>query len=177
MNENGSMELQTLVRSITGLSCWYVSCGGVTLPTFQLALGNKVPREKPLNNSAHPEEFRRFKGEANLLVWCSWRLDGADGPLTSSDDTPTNIKNQLNQLIDARVESVDVAAPAWDLTVRFANGLQLHAFCDHVPGDPSFDGNWEMWRGDVAVVVGPGVRYVIEARGQPVVAPTAPAQN
>jgi len=176
MNDNGLTELQALVRSITGLSCWYVSCGGVTAPTFRLALGNKVPRERPLNNPAHSEEFRRFEGEANLLVWCSWRLDGADGPLTSSDDVPANIENQLNKLIGACVESVAVAAPAWDLTVRFANGLQLRMFCDHVPGEPSFDGNWEMWRADVAVAVGPGARYVIEARGEPV-GPAVPVQS
>jgi hypothetical protein len=72
-----------MVDSLRELPCWYVSCGGAVGPSFQLALGNRVLRNRPLKNSAHPDEFRRFEGEANLLVWCSWRLDGSEGPRTS----------------------------------------------------------------------------------------------
>ncbi len=174
MSHNGQ-ELNALVGSLRGLRCWYVSCGGCTLPTFQLALGEKVPRDAPLRNDKHSEEFRNFEGEANLLVWCSWRLDGADRPVTSSDDTGEAIVRELNGLLNAHVESILLTPPAWDLTVRFSNGLDLRVFCDHVPGDPSFDGNWELWRRDVSVVAGPGERLDIESREQSEVGkPAAP---
>jgi hypothetical protein len=164
MDNNHSQGVSALVHSIEGLRCWYVSCGGCTLPTFKLALGAKVPRQRPLKNPAQSEEFRQFEGEASLLVWCSWRLDSADAPLTSSDDEPAGIETHLQRLVGICVESVRLAAPAWDLTVSFANGLVLHVFCDHVPGAPSFDGNWELWRKEVALIVGPGVRVVTQAR-------------
>ncbi len=168
MDKNGHQDLSTLVSSIQGLRCWYVSCGGAAGPTFQLALGNKVPRRTLLKNAAHPEEYRRFEGEANLLVWCDWRLDGADSPLTSSDDSPANISSQLGKLVGTIIESVAVVAPAWDLTIRFSGNLTLRVFCDHVPGDPSFDGNWELWRQEIAVLVGPGARSIVEVRSEPV---------
>jgi hypothetical protein len=156
MNPNGPPELGTLVGSLQGLRCWYVSCGGNVGSTFQLALGEKVP--------AHSEEYRAFEGEANLLVWCAWRLDGPGRPLASWDDGDAAVKDGLLKLVGTRVESVELTPPAWDLTVRFSGGLHLRIFCDHVPGDPSFDGNWELWLRHVAVLVGPGERCLIEPR-------------
>lgn len=164
MDQKNRQELQTLAGSLRGLRCWYVSCGGCTIPTFQLALGGKIPRQAPLRNSAHPEEYRNYEGEANLLVWCTWRLDGADRPVTSSDDSADAIERGLTGLLGCDVEDAQVTPPAWDLTVRFSGGLQLRVFGDHVPGDQSFDGNWELWLRQVAVLVGPGDRCVIEPR-------------
>jgi hypothetical protein len=168
MENNNYQNLSTQISSLEGLACWYVSCGGAAGSSFQLALGAKVAREAPLTNPAHSEEYRRFEGEANLLVWCTWRLDGPDGPLTSSDDTTANIVTQLQKLVGATIESMTLVPPAWDLTIGFANGLMLRVFCDHVPGDPSFDGNWELSRQGVAVYVGPGARYDIEERSESV---------
>ncbi len=175
MNQNGSHELGALIDSLKGLRCWYVSCGGRTLPTFQLALGDKVRRQVPLRNPGHPEEYRNYEGEANLLVWYTWRLDGANRPVTSSDDTADGIERGLMSLVNTQVESVQVITPAWDLAVRFSNGHELRVFCDHVPGDPSFDGNWYLWLRQVMVIAGPGARLVIEPRkeadvGKPAVA-------
>ena len=87
MNEAIHGQLLTALRDLRGLPCWHVSVGGSTLPTFQLALGAKIPRAIPLQNPMQPAEYRDNDGEANLLVWCSWRLDAPDRPLTSSDDS------------------------------------------------------------------------------------------
>ncbi|MBY0526657.1 MAG: hypothetical protein K2R98_24890 [Gemmataceae bacterium] len=119
-------------------------------------------------NRTQSEEFRQFEGEANLLVWCSWRLDGMNGPLTSSDDVPDAIVRELSKLIGSTTESVSVTPPAWDLDIRFSNGLTLRVFCDHVPGEPSLDGNWDLWRQGLAAFVGPGARYRIEVQAEPV---------
>jgi hypothetical protein len=166
MRTNGQPELDQRMDSLRGLRCWYVSSGGAAGSTFELALGNKVPRPVLLKNPTVTEEFRHFEGEANLLVWCAWRLDGVDAPLTSWDDTPANVQTHLGHLVGAAVEAVTIVPPAWELTIRFSGNLTLRVFCDHVPPEPSFDGNWELWRSDVALLVGPGARYVVEARAE-----------
>src|SRR5258708_1968370 len=87
MNKNIPEELASLLPSLKGIECRYVSCGGAAGSTFQLSFGGKVRRPVPLKNVGHSEEFRQFEGEVGLLVWCAWRLDAPDGPLTSWDDT------------------------------------------------------------------------------------------
>lgn len=164
MNKNIPEELARLIPSLKGLECWYVSCGGAAGSTFQLSLGGKVRRPVPLKNPAHSEEFRQFEGEAGLYVWCAWRLDGSDGPLTSWDDTEESIEAGLAQLIGSRIDSVEVVPPAWDMNLKFSNSLWLHVFCDHVPGDPSFEGNWDLRTQNVSIAVGPGTEYTTELR-------------
>jgi hypothetical protein len=164
MSQENFHQLSNLVYSIRTLRCWHVGCGGAAGPTFSLALGERVPRAVPLMNPAEPESFRQFEGEANLYVWCSWRLDDPDRPLTSSDDTTPSIEQGLTQLLESTVTAVQLAPPAWDLRIHFSNGLRLQLFCDHVPGDPSFDGNWDLQVRDKAVSVGPGEHYCIEAK-------------
>jgi hypothetical protein len=166
MNRAVPAGLSQLLESLRGLRCWYVSCGGAAGPTFQLALGEKVPRTTPLKNPTHPEEYRRYEGKANLLVWCTWRLDSPDRPLTSSDDSEKSLVGELGKLVGAAVESATVQAPAWDLDVGFSGGLRLRVFCDHVPGDPSFDGNWELWGREAVALVGPGASCTVEDRGK-----------
>jgi hypothetical protein len=166
MDNNHPQDVSTLVQSIRGLPCWSVSCGGCTLPTFQLALGDKVRRPGPLKNPAQSEEYRQFEGEANLLVWCTWRLDAAEGPLTSSDDDEAGITTHLGRLSGATVEAVAVTSPALDLTISFSGSLTLRVFCDHVPGAPSFDGNWDLWLKGVGVFVGPGARSETKPRAE-----------
>lgn len=169
--QTGSHDPRSLVRSLVGLRCWYVSCGGAAGPTFQLAFGEKIPRREALKNPAHSELYRYYEGEANLLVWCTWRLDGSQGPLTSSDDTDDAINRNLGRLRDTDVRSVSVTSSSWDLRISFKNRLRLLVFCDHVPGEPSFDGNWELWLRHLALYVGPGNRWQVEERHPPVTAP------
>jgi hypothetical protein len=164
MHHHVAEELGKLVASLKGLECWYVSCGGAAASTFQLALGKKLRRARPLKNTAHPEEFRQFEGEAGLYVWCAWRLDGVDSPLTSWDDTQESMQAGLTKLTGARISAVVSIPPAWDLNIEFSNALCLRIFCDHVPGDPSFDGNWDLTRGDKAIAVGPGAKFRIDER-------------
>jgi len=144
--------------------CWYVSCGGVALTTFELALGEKVPRSFVIPNEAHSEDFRNYEGEANLLVWCSWRLDGPDAPLTSWDDTVENVERVLEGLVGRSIVNARVDLPGWDLHLDFTGGLRLHVFCDHVPGDPSFDGNWTLSLTNKMIAIGVGSKCEVEAR-------------
>ncbi|MBV9123746.1 MAG: hypothetical protein JO112_10350, partial [Planctomycetes bacterium] len=121
-----------------------MSSGGGAGSTFQLALGGKVRRPLPLKNPAHAEDFRQFEGEVSLFVWCAWRLDALDRPVTSWDDTEESVAAGLEQLVGSRIDTIEVVPPAWDMTLKFSNSLWLRVFCDHVPGEPSFDGNWDL---------------------------------
>jgi len=157
-------ELGKLMSALKGLTCWDVSYGGAAGSTFQLALGEKVHLLLPPETTKHSDTIPRFEGEASILVWCAWRLDTPDDTLTSWDDTNESIEAGLTRLIGARLESVEVFPPAWDMNIEFSNRLYLHVFCDHVPGDPSFDGNWDVRIKNTIITAGPGARYVVEER-------------
>lgn len=163
--KNGKQTLAKQIHDLlVGKRCWYVSCGGAAASTFELALGEKKPREHPLANVKHEEEFRNFEGEANLLVWCTWRLDNANGPVSSSDDAVEHIQAELVRLRGAAIADVKVELPGWDLQIAFVNDLTLRIFCDHLPGDPSFDGNWELWLPDKTITIDVGSVCQVEER-------------
>jgi hypothetical protein len=164
MNTAVPSELSKAILSLPGLACWYVSCGGAAGSTFELSFGQEVRRRFPLKNSAHSAEFRQFEGEVSLLVWCAWRLDSPDTCLTSWDDTNDSVERELTKLVGARVRSIDLVGPCWDINLMFSNSLCLRVFCDHVPGEPSFDGNWDLTTQEVLIAIGPGTNYTIEDR-------------
>jgi hypothetical protein len=150
-----------MVTSLVGLKCWYVNAGGSAGSSFSLTLGNKIRRGKPLRNPDVSEEYRLYDGEASLLVWCSWRLDGPDEAITSSDEDTEVLADKLQVLVGRTMTEATVSGRACDLDVVFGD-LALHVFCDHVPGNPSFDGNWQLHYGQRIVAPGPGYRVVWE---------------
>lgn len=150
---------------LIGMPCWYVACGGKHVgSTFSLALGGKILRQAPLMNPSHPEDYRKYEGEANLVVWCTWRLDGPDAPETSSDDTDAAIQSVLQRLTGSRIVDVIIERPAWDLRILFSPFHRLQVFCDHVPGEPSCDGNWELHMKEQSFYFGPGTAMEVEQR-------------
>lgn len=157
-------QVDRTASALCAKKCWYTSCGGSAGSTFQLALGEKVPRSAKVANEAHSEEYRRFEGEVSLLVWCTWRLDSAERPVSSSDDTSENIERALNTLVGRTVLDVRIDRPGWDLHLTFSDGYVLRVFCDHVPGDPSFDGNWELFLQTEIISVGVGSKWTVEPR-------------
>jgi|GEM_PF-4021490 hypothetical protein len=42
------------------------------------------------------------------------------------------------------------------------HGLECWQVSDHVPGDPSFDGNGDLWIGNTVITFGPGAKFEIE---------------
>lgn len=153
-----------VIQALVGKRCWYASCGGAAGPTFQLAFGKKVRRREEVNNDAHSDEYQQFEGESNLLVWCSWRLDDPARPITSSDDSDGPLREGLSRLVNATVADVRIEMPGWDLRLAFANDLTLRVFCDHVAGDPSFDGNWELWQQQRVISIGASSVCEVEPR-------------
>ncbi|MGO8745236.1 MAG: hypothetical protein ACLQNE_04530 [Thermoguttaceae bacterium] len=166
------MELyQEVISAVRGKKCWHVGCGGAVGTTFQLAIGEKVRRETslsvlkmPFHVDYAPRDIDEYEGEIVLLVWCTWRLDDANAPVSSSDDTLEHVVDALKTLTDRDILHVAVDLPAWDLHLVFSGGLKLHVFCDHMPGDPSFRDNWEMALRDKHIVIGLGARIEVQPR-------------
>jgi len=87
-----------------------------------------------------------------------------DAPVASSDDTEQNIVMGLAALVNSKVVDVLVEHPAWDFRLLFSPFLQLRIFCDHVPGEPSFDGDWEIHTANDSYYFGPGTTMGLESR-------------
>lgn len=152
-------KFELLVKdSLTNKKCWYVSCGAVG-STFRLALGKKILRKSPLSNKFHPIEFRTYEGEAELLVWCAWRLDKGARTITSGDDKIESIIKRLHALTGKKVIDIEIHRPGWDLNIKFSSNYSLKIFCDFVPGDPSFQDNWVLSIPQKLLHVGPGQNY------------------
>ncbi|WP_438006555.1 RHS repeat-associated core domain-containing protein [Sorangium sp. So ce321] len=149
------------LNAVVGQRCWHVGAGGLVGSSFSLALGARVPRERPLRNAAECEDIRLFQGEFRFLVWCSWRLDGDVSPVSSSDREAEDIARSLEALRSQTLVGATCHAPAWDLCLVFSAGLRLSVFCDHLPGDASIEQNWELWCGNEALLIGPGYSWRI----------------
>lgn len=156
-------DLQIALAQMVGKDCWRLSAGGIG-STFQLFMGKKVPERMPMPHLKKPFRYpgnvtrldRSFVGEANLLIWCTWRLDSETEPVASSDQDGNVIESALAVLVGQKVESVEVEPPAWDLGIAFSNRMRLRVFCDHIPPNPSYSHNWFLSVGDDLFYTGPG---------------------
>jgi hypothetical protein len=158
-------DLKRYLSYIVNLECWYVNAGSGVGSSFSISLGKKVPRKFPLKNPKQSEEYRKYEGEAKLLIWCSWRLDSKIAPIASSDEGSTVIESSLKILIGKKILAVEVFEPALDLCIACSEDLQLHVLCDHIPGNPSFDGNWDIKVRDTLISAGPGFKLEKEICG------------
>lgn len=148
--------LEAALDELVDQTCWHVSAGGVTWPSFMLALGKKIPRSIPLKNEAQPLVFRENDPSVSLLIWCSWRLELASGMLGSSDGGPAS-ESLLGQLTGKTVRIVERSEPAHDLTVLFDDLTRLKIFSDHVDSEEcSFEQNWELTTPNYEISAGPG---------------------
>lgn len=146
------------IKELVGQNCWYVSAGGATAPSFTLVLGEKVLRERALRNLAHPLEFRTNRGSVELLVWCSWRLQSTTQVFASSDQGEFGLQ-VLKNVEGTTILETNCYPPAWDLSIRFSNGLELSIFCDHIEPNCSISQNWEFSGPRGYVATGPGTSW------------------
>src|SRR5262245_31207755 len=130
----------------------------MTGSSFNLQFGGKRP--KPYVTSLGPQgDDRNFHGQLCLLVWCTWRLDSTGAPLASSDQEGELTAHELEVLVGETIQGVELFEPGLDLQIQFSNNLKLRVFSDHLPGNPSFDGNWQIRVGDKSLGVGPGYNW------------------
>ena len=152
--------------------CWYVGTGGAAGSSFSLSLGEKVPRDPREGEfrlrkrlSKRPvQEFDYFEAEAKSIIWCTWRLDGPSAPLSSSDDVEATRTKALKELVGSHITAVSVDTFSWDVSIHFDTGKTLRVFCDHVPGDPSIETNWEVFGRTHYYGFGPGADFEYRER-------------
>lgn len=161
-----SPEVVNALRRLEGQVCWNVSAGGAAASSFSLALGDRIPRKRELRNPEASDEYRRFEGAHTFLVWCSWRLDGPDDSLVSSDNSTERITSTLRSSLEGlRPLRTTVRTRAHDVELEFERGLTLHVFCDRAQGDASSGDNWQLESPDGIIAVGPGFLINRESRG------------
>lgn len=162
---NAEERIRQAVTKLQDLACWHVGTGGAVGTSFTLDLGERVIRAEALTNPAVSEEFRRYQGEHILMVWCSWRLDGPQDALASSDSSCETASETLqHQLTNRKFLRMNVSSRTLDALLEFDGDLQLRIFCDRFAGDGWSGMNWQLETGQNIIVVGPGYRSSIEAR-------------
>ena len=142
MNTDSQAVAREALLSLTHMPCWYVSSGEGVCASFKLALGGKVKRDVEIKNLKHSELYRTFKGEVNLLVWCSWRLERGPDILCTSKYTHEDIDVALAQLVGLDIVGVTEMSPMWDFRMSFSDKTSICIFCDN--GDDDCDRNWTL---------------------------------
>lgn len=136
-----------VMSRMLGLPCWYVAAGGCTGSTFQLYLGKKIPRIKPVANDMLPDDPRVNFGEYGLMVHCPWRLDAIAGPITGWLDPCDNdgpMVSGLNSMVGQNVRQIKILEPAWDIELAFTGDLTLKVFCDATEASDK-SSNWYLF--------------------------------
>lgn len=152
------------VQTLIGKKCWSVGYGELLACSIGLDFGARLRRLHPLRNTACSPEKREYDSEVGLILWCPWRLDGKTTPLASSDQHCDVFGKVLDELIGKTVIAAQAWPPAWDMRVRFDGDIELCVFCEYIPGDPSFDGNWDLAVRELIVSVGPGYKWELSDR-------------
>ena len=97
-----------------------------------------------LGPKTHGETPDRAKAEKNMMVWCAWRVDQPSGPVAGVEECGEEIQERLLQWVQgARIDSVVIARPGWDVQIRLDNGGCLRLFCDVVGRSPVLSVNWQ----------------------------------
>lgn len=120
-------------ENLISKKCNSIIAGTGTGSVVKLGFGQKNPREIPLKNTELSKEQRLFCYEFELLVFCCWRvsLNGKTvGGWRDAIDDIDKMKETLNRMLDADVESINLCENSGDLAISFRNGLTLDLFCD-----------------------------------------------
>jgi hypothetical protein len=156
-----------ITEFIKGRKCWYAFCTG---SAFQMAFGQKLRRDRELKNQHHPLVYRQFEGESGLVVWCTWRIEGSQGPIASSESKERLCIDSIPKAIGRTVLAVEIG-PGWNLRIEFSGGLVLTVFPDNVGPSHIIDSNWELWRPEDGYFIGTDLKCEVTGRDYPPLLP------
>lgn len=131
-------ELREVLQSLVGKPCWDFAAGAGTGSHVSFDFGRKLRRADPLRNPLVTDTVRRYTGEIDLFVTCSWRLDSETEVLCGAEDDNTEegpMQHGLRQLLGRRVRAVQLREPGLDLVLELEGGLTFRVFCDEVNAD------------------------------------------
>jgi hypothetical protein len=143
---NDTFPVDRLKSALLNKTCWCTVAGEGVGSIFQLYLGGKIPRQKPKTNKMLRDDARWNDAEYSLMVWCAWRLDGSQKPITGwlePNDNAGPLVSGLVQLEGETVVDVRVHSPAWDLALEFSGQKTLQVFCDATRGTQRTE-NWSL---------------------------------
>lgn len=124
LKEKFKEDLQRLV----GKECWGIIEGTGSFIHFQF--GEKIPLDTPIGNDYLSDELNNFEGEFTIFVQCVWRVDSSTKVLFGAWNEHETVHQEINQIIDQTVKTIECFDPAFDLKIIFSNDLQLKIFCD-----------------------------------------------
>jgi len=126
-------ELRSAMWQFQGSRCWNV-CTCECAQSLRLSFGKAV-ESRVYNQSLK----KRYDGQYELFVLCSWRLDSPDSRICGAGCDHDKIKQTASCLIGDTFESIEIIPPFCDATVHFRSGKKLRIFCDYFDKDGS---NW-----------------------------------
>ncbi len=148
---------KSILDKLVGEKCWSYMANVNTGSCVSIGIGRKVLREKPLRNPRISKEERLYKGEFDLYVSCSWRLDWKGEVLCGSEDDKSEqgpIMTGLREMLNRRVVSVELEEPGLDLALIFEDDLVLRVFCDEFEQGEEALENYVLFLPDRQLVVG-----------------------
>ena len=131
------------LKSLVGECAWAAAGGGCTGSIVSFEFGERLLRERPVENPSLPEEMRTHQGELSLLIYCAWRIEeGSTHIVGGSGDWDEKKQglatDSLKTVLDSPVADVELNS-FLDLTIAFHSGTRLHVFCDQSACDQSGD--------------------------------------
>jgi hypothetical protein len=125
VTKNRAFELQRLnsvFERLAGAAITKISAGGAAGSIIGIELDRPTSGDQP---SPRPEWY--------IGIECSWRLEVAERPMTSSLDDNSEggpMLSALRFLLGCTVSAISASAPSFDLSISLNRDARLVVFCD-----------------------------------------------
>lgn len=126
--ENLTEAFETALESLIGKECWGITGGNGSMVTFDF--GEKIGREKQVENQNLSDEVRNFESELSLFVQCVWRVESKNDVLFGAWTEHEIVNRESAKILHQTVKKVEIFKPAFDLQITFSNDCKLSIFCD-----------------------------------------------
>jgi hypothetical protein len=162
-------KLETSINQLIDKECWGIVAGEGTGSFVNLEIGEKIRRNKEIENPALETDVRQFEGQYSLSLECAWRLDSTEAVICgASDDNSKDGKmlDGLRLLIGRRISRINLSKPGLDLDIEFSKDLTLKVFCDQTNENDQND-NYMLFTPDQIITVSYGSRLECEPHRRP----------
>ena len=128
-------DFRNALNVLIGATCWNTySCGWEY--SLRLAFGKAVILN--VQKVETGEVVHVYRGQYELSVFCTWRLDDAMGnPVLGPASGRDAIVRSAVSFIGDKIGAIEIEPPVWEVTVRFVSGRQLRVFCDLIDSEES----------------------------------------